>query len=266
MKRTFSFIVASLICISSIAGDSLPSTVIGKSHITYFLKGSGIPVIVFVSGMAHGHDTWKAVQESVSSNTMTISYDRAGLGTSEYHGEKKDLTSLANELHQLLQNISLPSPYILVGHSMGSQIVKKYASLYPSEVKGLVFVDPGYNEDLLKAKISLNLWEERNAMIQKYQIEFSEAQEQENVNRNKICEEADAIKKMPDVPVVMLTATMVTGFPASSIEQEIKKERHLLRLKNMPGAKHVLVDKSWHYIHTDAPEVVVSAIESVIKE
>jgi hypothetical protein len=58
---------------------------------------------------------------------------------------------------------------------------------------------------------------------------------------------------------------MVTGFPASAVEQQVKKETHLLWLKGMPQAKHVLVSTSWHYIHTDSPAAVVNAIESLLK-
>jgi hypothetical protein len=82
--------------------------------------------------------------------------------------------------------------------------------------------------------------------------------------RNESCEEADNITQLPVVPVVMPTATMVTGFPASVIEQQLKKERHLSWLKTIPGAKHVLVNTSWHYIHVDAPGEVVKAIETLI--
>jgi len=266
MRSLLSFLFVASFCIALQAQESLSSVVLGKSRIYYYQEGTGKPAVIFVSGMAHDHVTWKAVQDSVSRMTFTLSYDRAGLGASEYHGEKKDLASMANELDELLMRSSVPSPFILVGHSLGCQIIKKYSSLYPEKISGLVFVDPGYNESILQSRLPDSIWNKRTEMIKTYQTEFNKAQNEENQNRNKSCEEADKITQLPRVPVVLLTATMVTGFPASEMEQQVKRERHLLWLESVPEAKHILVNTSWHYIHTDAPAEVVKAIEPLLNK
>ncbi len=54
------------------------------------MRGNGIP-IVFVSGLGDDHETWQTVQDSIANYALTISHDRAGLGGSEYHHEKKIL-------------------------------------------------------------------------------------------------------------------------------------------------------------------------------
>ena len=36
----------------------------------------------------------------------------------------------------------LQPPYLLVSHSFGGAYMRSYASLYPDEIAGLVFVDP----------------------------------------------------------------------------------------------------------------------------
>ena len=268
MKKVFCLVMFGMIMSPDFSQtnsqESVIFVLIGKSRIYFHRQGAGNPAVVFVSGMAHDHTTWKSVQDSISVKTLTVSYDRAGLGKSEYHGEEKNITAMATELNELLIKIAIPSPFILVGHSLGCQIIKKYASLYPKQIKGLVFVDPGYNENILKLRIPDSLWQKRNEMIKKYQMEFNDAQEAENKMRNESCEEADKITQLPNVPVVLLTATMVTGFPASAMEQKLKKERHLSWLKTIPGAKHILVNTSWHYIHTDAPAEVVKAIDTLI--
>src|SRR5437868_12605075 len=218
--------------------------VLNNSRIYYYQQGSGNPAVIFVSGMAHDHRTWKKVQDSVSTFTTTISYDRAGLGSSEFHNVKKDLTSLANELNGLIQKLKIKEPFILVGHSMGCQVIKKYASLHPEKIKGIVLLDPGYNEKFLKADIPDTLWKERESMIKKYQPNFNKAQLAESASHTRINEEADKITVFPKVPIVFFTATMITEFPASKEEQKIKMERHMLWLKQMPQAKHVLINNS----------------------
>jgi pimeloyl-ACP methyl ester carboxylesterase len=79
------------------------------SEILYHKKGSGKPAIIFVSGLGEDHNTWQNLQDSISQFALTISYDRAGLGGSEYKGEKKDLRSLAIELHQLIRTAAVPN-------------------------------------------------------------------------------------------------------------------------------------------------------------
>src|SRR5215217_7803710 len=104
------------------------------SKIYYSKKGNATQAIVFVSGLGEDHNTWSDVQDSIATFATTISYDRAGLGKSAYHGEKKDVRSLVTELQALLHSIHVSQPYVLVGHSLGCQIVKEYAALFPTTV------------------------------------------------------------------------------------------------------------------------------------
>jgi pimeloyl-ACP methyl ester carboxylesterase len=45
------------------------------------------------------------------------------------------------ELHHLLQKAGVPPPYVLVGHSLGGIIARKFEMKYPNEVKGIVLLD-----------------------------------------------------------------------------------------------------------------------------
>jgi alpha-beta hydrolase superfamily lysophospholipase len=254
--------VSACITISTVIAQ--PHSETKKTNIFYVQKGNGTPSVVFVSGMAHDHKTWQIIQDSLSPTTTTISYDRAGLGESPLNGQSKDLASMAQELNMLLQNAHVDEPAILVGHSMGCQIIKMFASRHPEKVAGVVFIDPGYDEDVLRSRISDSLWHERDAAIKKYQPQFNAGQKSEENAHQQIAKDADNITKFPKVPVVMFTATMITQFPGNPIEQQVKKERHELWLKQMPQAKHIFVSKSWHYIHVDAPEEVIREIRAMV--
>jgi pimeloyl-ACP methyl ester carboxylesterase len=47
------------------------------------------------------------------------------------------------ELHTLLEKAGERGPFVLVGHSYGGWIVRLYASTYPHDVAGLVFIEGG---------------------------------------------------------------------------------------------------------------------------
>jgi pimeloyl-ACP methyl ester carboxylesterase len=251
--------------IKTIQRDSDMFISIGRSKIFYHASGKGSTPVVFVSGLGEDHHTWQTVQDSISKFEYTISYDRAGLGKSEYHGEKKDIVSLAHELHTLVNTVKVHKPFILVGHSLGCQVVKEYTFLYPHDIKGIIFLDPGYNEEKLKASVPDSVWQQRDQALKKYLPEFTIAQKAELTKANECAAISDGITTLPKIPIVLFTATHVNpDFPASSMEFKVKEQTHLLWLRSMPGAQHIYVPESRHYIHADAPQKVIDAVLKMI--
>ena len=69
------------------------------------------------------------------------------------------------------------------------------------------------------------------------------------------------------MPVVVLTGTKKNPeFPGNPLEQDLKLELHNALVANTPGAKHILVPNSRHYIQNDAPELVVNEVREVLTE
>ena len=57
------------------------------------------------------------------------------------------LNQHVRELHTLLAKAGIDAPYVLVGHSYGGRIARVYAKQYPSEIVGMVLIDPGTLDD-----------------------------------------------------------------------------------------------------------------------
>jgi pimeloyl-ACP methyl ester carboxylesterase len=109
-------------------------------------SGSGAPAVVFLSGGgAVGLDYYN-VHEKVSETTTSVLYDRLGTGWSERVGLPRTSLEVVNELRELLQVADVPSPYILVGHSLGGLFARHFAILYPTETSGLVLLDPAHED------------------------------------------------------------------------------------------------------------------------
>ena len=116
---------------------------IGRGCSLYLLEqGSGGPTVLFESGIAATNLNWRHIQETVSQFTHTASYDRGGLGWSSPASSARTPGNIAIELHTMLEGAGIKPPYILVGHSFGGLVMRRYALLYPEDVAGVLLVDP----------------------------------------------------------------------------------------------------------------------------
>jgi len=105
-------------------------------------KGVGGPTVVFEAGISASHLNWRHIQDQVSQFAHTASYDRLGLGWSSRARTARTPANIAKELHRLLEAAGLKPPFLLVAHSFGGLVVRRYALAYPDQVAGVVLVDP----------------------------------------------------------------------------------------------------------------------------
>lgn len=117
-------------------------------RLNLYCAGTGSPTVVFESGLGVPISNWGFVQPVISQKTRTCAYDRAGLGFSDAATRASDSKNIVDDLHRLLVAAAIQPPYVLVGHSYGGLTVRLYAHTYPSDVVGMVLVDPTVEDQL----------------------------------------------------------------------------------------------------------------------
>ncbi len=165
MKKTSlptasALILTLLVSVSALAADGT-STVIADPvytspqrlvqveagrRLNLYCLGTGEPTVVFDAGLTDETSVWGLVQPVVARKTRTCSYDRAGIGFSDPGNRPGSSANIVDDMHRLLAAAAIKPPYLLVGHSYGGMNIKLYASTYPSEVVGMVFVDPSHED------------------------------------------------------------------------------------------------------------------------
>ncbi len=117
---------------------------VGSYKLHIHCVGVGSPTVILEAGLAGGSSIWGWVQPEVARSTRVCAYDRAGIGWSDPGPEPRDARQIAHELHTLLDNAGIASPYVLVGHSYGGLYVRAYADQHPNSVAGMVLVDSSH--------------------------------------------------------------------------------------------------------------------------
>src|ERR1035438_10538945 len=110
-----------------------------KMHIN--CMGQGSPTIVLDSGYLGDATAWETVQPELSKTTRVCSFDRAGSGWSEPQPGPRDADHIVSQLHQLLLQAKVSGPIVLMGHSIAGLYARDYASRYPNDIAGIVFVN-----------------------------------------------------------------------------------------------------------------------------
>jgi pimeloyl-ACP methyl ester carboxylesterase len=115
-----------------------------KLHINSTGEKSNQPTVVIETGQALPSEHYHWLSEGLKDSLRVVRYDRAGIAYSDLSHTPRDPTTIARELHALLEASGESPPYILVGHSFGGLFIRVFTQLYPDEVKAMVFIDSSH--------------------------------------------------------------------------------------------------------------------------
>lgn len=129
----------------------------GGYRLHLYCTGQGSPTVVMEAGLGDGSFSWALVQPQVARFTRACSYDRPGLGWSDFVDRAVLSPQAARNLHDLLNRAGEAGPYLLVGHSAGGIYLRAFAHLYPTETSGLALVESAHESQVLRYEQRLQM-------------------------------------------------------------------------------------------------------------
>jgi pimeloyl-ACP methyl ester carboxylesterase len=266
-------------------------------------SGTTGPAVVVLPGAGLTGLGYLNLHEQVSQFATSVLYDRAGTGWSDHVPLPRSATEVTDELRLLLRLAGVPTPYVFVGHSLGAIYARRFAQLFPAEVAGLLFLDPGHEDyttklsrpklrerlltSLALLRVSLQIKRRYRSFFERmfstwptpardllFEYHFASWRigMKEAKNFESICDEVRGGGETPDVPLIVLTAMGIDPFRALFATEASQRQLNAIKLainraiaSSVPHGEHRVLDNAAHAtFHVDRPDAVVQAIRDLL--
>lgn len=114
---------------------------VGKLTLHLQCQGTGSPTVVMLAGQGDNTSTWRELRTRLGPNVRTCAWDYPGTGTST-GAPMMTAQRAATALEATLRAADIPSPVVIVGHSIGGLTTRLFVGQHPDEVSGVVLFDP----------------------------------------------------------------------------------------------------------------------------
>ena len=273
---------------------------IGGRRLHLVTAGEGSPAVVIIPALVDNVLQWLPVVEEVASETQACVYDRAEVGWSDPPPRaRRTLDGMADDLHALLRAAGIPPPYVLVGHSIGGVIARRFCIRYPGLVAGLVLVESSHEDQgrrvgvvdwrfgpamlvevaarrqarilgLRRLAASLGLMRSFDAMVaREAPPEYAGADRaillsarQRRASVRELLMAARMRGQPPELGSIPLAVLTRARRPGREPEVWAQLQDELASLSS--DSVHIHAERGGHYLQLDEPDLVVQAIRDLV--
>ncbi len=114
------------------AGDGIP--------VHFEVEGRGAPALVFVHGWSCDRTYWSGQVGHFAKQHQVVTIDLAGHGESGDGRREWTMPAFGGDVVAVIEKLELRE-VVLIGHSMGGDVIVEAALALPDEVAGIVWVD-----------------------------------------------------------------------------------------------------------------------------
>lgn len=274
---------------------------IGGRRLHLVTAGEGSPAVVIIPALADNVLQWLHVLQGVATETQACVYDRAGIGWSDPPPRRwRTPDIMAADLHALLSAAGIPPPYVLVGHSAGGLVARRFCARYPSTVAGILLADSSHEDQATRIAAAdwrkgrfwyMTMAARRQARIlgiRRFAASLGLVKGLDaDIAREAPPEYADAARaimlssrqrrvavremllmtrtwgpppRLGSIPLTVLTAARWSG-PLWPAWMQMQDELAALSSDSV----HIKAKKAGHYLHLDDPDLVIQAIREHVR-
>lgn len=270
---------------------------VGGRRLHLLESGRGTPTVVIVPALSDNVLVWMRIQRALDSEMRVCVYDRAGIGWSDPPPRgRRTIEGAAGDLRALLDAAGIEPPLILVGHSIGGVIARRFATRYPDMVAGMVLVDSSHERqserhgvngypygrpvNLRRAvRLQLRILGARRlaaalGLLRELDAEIDREVPAEHAGAHRAIMLSTRQRRMAVREIVMMarfaeTPPSLGSVPLTVITaggrivpgwREMQDELAALSARSI----HITAEQSGHYVHLDEPELVVQAIRDLV--
>lgn len=261
---------------------------IENSRLHVSCVGSGDTTVLFEAGLGGSSMEWIPIQLEVAKRARACIYDRAGYGWSDPSSSSSHAWSLSLQAHIMLDRIGADGPLLLVGHSFGGFVIRELALRRKETMIGMILVDASHEDQLtrLEKLVGKNMMPRGNSFVVSSPI-IPDSLSTELQRKIKAFarmrktyaalhaemqffrESASQVKRdrtVVDYPVTVVSRGLdlytadKLGKQKTAIWEELQEDLTALSA----NSKRIIATQSGHHVHTDNPELIVTAIEEIL--
>ena len=239
---------------------------VGGYRLWMQVAGKGEPTVVFQNGGGNDSSAWVSVEPQIreQAGVRTVLYDRAGLGKSEPAPGPYAIDHEVTALERALHKCGVRGPLVLVSHSYGG-FVSALMAAGDREVVGMVLVDANLGSFFDKAEV--------DSILAKYTPQFDALRKAKPQLASVMIPVMEAY---PDTAKRVRSVEIPSGLPVIDIVAEktwadtpeelaAMRRAHAEFVAASPAREAVFASGSGHYVMRDRPEVVIDAVERMVK-
>ncbi|MGH3448811.1 MAG: alpha/beta fold hydrolase [Nocardioidaceae bacterium] len=237
--------------------------------LAFYVTPGHLPAIVLDAGGGMDASEWKKVAPELAEQTgsKVITYDRAGEGRSEEVSGPWRAADAASDLAAGLTQLGVTDDVVLVSHSLAGEIAFAFANSHPGWVSGAVLVDANLPQFFTPSETA------RLVALNQKKIEALKKKPSTRKTRQLLAEADNygpvhtAYHKMTWPSKVPATAIVSakTPFPTkqdSKLWRQAQQDfAHAASNRRLVKAEH-----SSHDVPKDRPDVVIDAVEDMVKQ